>query len=131
MIGETIRKYRKLRGLTQPQLCEALHIHQTHISKIEQGKRSPSVALLTEIRKLLDIPFEDIWGAEGAPEDIAACPRAAASPPEDSGQRLPWESAVVNIMASLDSERKKKIYDYALEQLELQRFSLMRKKADP
>lgn len=128
MIGETIRKYRKIKGLTQPQLCEILHVHQTHISKIEQGKRSPSVALLAEIRRVLDIPLEDIWNGGFPQEDAASHARAASScQPEGSGAEFSLENAVFSIMAYLAPDQKKKILDYAREQLELQQLRALMK----
>ena len=55
MFGELVRKKRKEKLLTQQELSERLHIDQTHISKIESEVATPSVELLVEIIKALDI----------------------------------------------------------------------------
>lgn len=65
MIGEVIRRYRKAAKLTQPQLCEILHVDQTHISKIEQGKRKPSVDLLAQLAWVLRIPAGELIDSDG------------------------------------------------------------------
>lgn len=128
MIGAIIRKYRKIKGLTQPQLCEILHVHQTHISKIEQGKRSPSFALLAEIRRALDIPLEDIWNGEFPQERAASYVRETGSrPPEENSIAFSMENEVFSIMTNLTPDQKKGILDYAREQLELQQLRALLK----
>ncbi|WP_455594978.1 helix-turn-helix domain-containing protein [Cloacibacillus porcorum] len=122
MIGDVVRKYRKLRGLTQPQLCEILNIHQTHISKIEQNKRCPSVELLAEIRKVLDIPLMELWRDENTEKVFSDGLRVGS--PSTSGEF--WdaetlEDAVASVMAQLDDIQKEKVLDYARGQLEVKR----------
>ena len=122
MIGDVVRKYRKLRGLTQPQLCEILNIHQTHISKIEQNKGCPSVELLAEIRKVLDIPLMELWRDENTEKVFSDGLRVGS--PSTSGEF--WdaetlEDAVAGVMAQLDDIQKEKVLDYARGQLEVKR----------
>ena len=110
-----MRKYRKLRGLTQPQLCEILNIHQTHISKIEQNKRCPSVELLAEIRKVLDIPLMELWRDENTEKVFSDGLRVGS--PSTSGEF--WdaetlEDAVAGVMAQLDDIQKEKVLDLSL-----------------
>ena len=117
-----MRKYRKLRGLTQPQLCEILNIHQTHISKIEQNKRCPSVELLAGIRKVLDIPLMELWRDENTEKVFSDGLRVGS--PSTSGEF--WdaetlEDAVAGVMAQLDDIQKEKVLDYARGQLEVKR----------
>lgn len=57
-LGLNIAYYRKLSGLTQMQLAEAVNISRTHLSNIEASNMPTSVSLdtLFEIAKVLDIP---------------------------------------------------------------------------
>ncbi len=57
-LGLNIAYYRKLGGLTQLQLAEAVKISRTHLSNIEAPNMPTSVSLdtLFEIAKVLDIP---------------------------------------------------------------------------
>ncbi len=63
MFGELVRKKRKEKFLTQQELSERLHIDQTHISKIESEVATPSVELLVEIIKALDISGLELLNA--------------------------------------------------------------------
>ncbi|MCC8058232.1 helix-turn-helix transcriptional regulator [Cloacibacillus sp.] len=122
MIGDVVRKYRKLKGLTQPQLCEILNIHQTHISKIEQNKRCPSVELLAEIRRVLDIPLMELWRDENTEKVLSESLRAGS--PSTAGEFCDpktLEDTVADVMAQLDDIQKEKVLDYARGQLEVKR----------
>lgn len=57
-LGLNIAYYRKLGGLTQLELAEAVNISRTHLSNIEAPNMPTSVSLdtLFEIAKILDIP---------------------------------------------------------------------------
>lgn len=66
IIGKTIRKIRKGKGLTQEELAEYSGIHEKHIGRIEAGKHSINIdslqklaeALNTSITEILRIAFE-------------------------------------------------------------------------
>lgn len=47
-----IREYRKSIGLSQQEFARALNVQKTTISRIENGKRTPSVGLITRICEL-------------------------------------------------------------------------------
>jgi len=55
-----IQYYRKLKGLTQLQLAEAVSISRTHISNVEAVNVKTSISLdtLLDIADALDIPAE-------------------------------------------------------------------------
>lgn len=54
-IGENVKKYRKLRKYTQARVAEEIGINRSLISKMETGKYLPTVTVLLEISKILDI----------------------------------------------------------------------------
>ena len=56
-VGLNIAYYRKLRGLTQMQLAEAVNISRTHISNIEAPNVQTSVSLdtLLDISEVLNV----------------------------------------------------------------------------
>lgn len=58
MIGLNIAYYRKMKGLTQLQLAEAVNISRTHISNIEAPNVPTSISLetLLDIADVLEIP---------------------------------------------------------------------------
>ena len=55
-ISEKITQYRKMRGLTQETLGEALGITAQAISKWEIGSTMPDISLLPRLCELLDVP---------------------------------------------------------------------------
>lgn len=62
MIGLNIAYYRKLKGLTQLQLAEAINISRTHMSNIEAPNMPTSISLetLLDIADVLEIPAANL-----------------------------------------------------------------------
>jgi transcriptional regulator with XRE-family HTH domain len=54
-LGETIRRHRVVLKLSQEQLAERAGLHRTHISYLERGLRSPTVAVLARIAEALGV----------------------------------------------------------------------------
>ncbi len=55
VIGENIRKYRKLKNYSQEKLSELVELSTDYISLIELGKRIPSLKRLYKIAGILDV----------------------------------------------------------------------------
>lgn len=55
-IGRAIREHRDAAGLTQAQLAEAIDLQSESISRIEGGKRLPTIEKLTAMAILFRIP---------------------------------------------------------------------------
>ena len=56
VLGEKVRKERKLAGLTQEQLAERCHVSTKHIANIEKGSMNPSYEILLAIPTTVYIP---------------------------------------------------------------------------
>lgn len=56
----SIRHYRKLRGLTQVQLAELVGIEQPHMSRLENGDEGPPLALFRRVAEALGVPLPDL-----------------------------------------------------------------------
>ena len=56
-IGKTIKVLRTAAGISQKNFAQKLGISSSYLSLIESGEREPSVALLRQISRLLDIPI--------------------------------------------------------------------------
>ena len=59
-IGKRIAFYRKEKGITQKELAEFLHISYQAVSKWESGKSMPTVEMLYEISKLLNVTVDTL-----------------------------------------------------------------------
>lgn len=59
--GELVRKYRKMRGMTQAQLAERCGLSDSAIRNYELGNRTPSEAHLEMIAEALEIAPEALY----------------------------------------------------------------------
>lgn len=55
LIGNSIRKYRELNGMTQKQLAEKLGISNARLSNWEIGTNRPDVDMLAKLCTILDV----------------------------------------------------------------------------
>lgn len=53
-LGETIKKLRIARGMTQSKLAEAVNISDSHLSKIETGIKQPGIHTYLKIMEILE-----------------------------------------------------------------------------
>lgn len=58
--GDKLRQYRQEKGLTQPELADAMGIEQSYLSKLENGKSLPSNDVLNRILDVFTIGVEEL-----------------------------------------------------------------------
>lgn len=63
-IGKIIKENRIKNNLTQAELADKLGVTYQAVSKWENGKNIPDIAILTEISKLFNIDINDILGSK-------------------------------------------------------------------
>ena len=80
-LGRNLIYYRKLTGLTQQQLAEALNINRTTYTKYETGDSEPSVEMLRHISALLHVDIGVLMSEE--PSDSVGREQDAAIEDED------------------------------------------------
>jgi transcriptional regulator with XRE-family HTH domain len=54
IVGQTVRRLRTARGLTQEELAHGADIDTRYVGGIERGEENPSVAILGRIAEVLD-----------------------------------------------------------------------------
>lgn len=59
-IGQVIRKYRKIKNITQDEMARGLGITTPAVNKWEKGNSSPDILLLAPIARLLDITLDTL-----------------------------------------------------------------------
>ena len=59
-LREAIRNERKNKRITQEELAEMLEVLPTHVKHIESGHRKPSIEILFEITKILNISLDGV-----------------------------------------------------------------------
>jgi transcriptional regulator with XRE-family HTH domain len=60
-LGEKVKFYRKLAGLTQEKLAEKADLAPSYVSDVERGRENVSTDTLARITKALGIKFEDLF----------------------------------------------------------------------
>ena len=60
LLGDGIRKHRKLAALTQEKLAEQIDINPVYMGQIERGYRVPTVDVLLRIARALKVHLRDI-----------------------------------------------------------------------
>jgi XRE family transcriptional regulator, regulator of sulfur utilization len=60
ILGNNLRVYRKLSGLSQEKLAEKADLHPVYISAVERGAKTISVDALCRIAKALRVEVADL-----------------------------------------------------------------------
>jgi transcriptional regulator with XRE-family HTH domain len=74
-IGERLRFYRLAKGKTQVVVAGLAGVSREYLSLIERGEKTPTIGLLQQLAKVLDVRVSDLLG-EQAPEHSEAVPPA-------------------------------------------------------
>jgi transcriptional regulator with XRE-family HTH domain len=59
--GRNLRRIREKRKLTQQELSDEIGVDKTYIGKIERGERSPSLSVIQEVARALDISIKSLF----------------------------------------------------------------------
>lgn len=70
-IGESIKKYRKEKGLTQTELAIKSNLSKNAIYNYENNKRTPNIDMLNKIAIALNVSLERLLGGQG--DSIHVC----------------------------------------------------------
>lgn len=69
-LGLRIAALRQRGGLTLDQLSEQAGVSKGHLSRIERGQKSPSIALLLRLAGVFDMPVSELLGEQAGAADI-------------------------------------------------------------
>jgi transcriptional regulator with XRE-family HTH domain len=61
LLGRTIRRLRKQRGISQEELAARSRMHLNHLSSIERGERNAGVLSILKIARGLDVPVTALF----------------------------------------------------------------------
>lgn len=62
--GRRVRAFRKLKRYTQQELATSVHVSVSIIGAIERGKKTPTVHLLSEVAKFLEVDIQELMKEE-------------------------------------------------------------------
>lgn len=69
-VGNRIRGWRRQRGLTLDALAETTGISKSYLSKLESGKKAPSIATVMKLSEALGVSVGAIFGEQNQETDI-------------------------------------------------------------
>lgn len=69
-IGKKMRELRQNKKMSLRELGEAVNINYSHLSRIELGKKNPSLELIEIIAKYYDVPMSYFFDNEHADEEF-------------------------------------------------------------
>lgn len=69
LVGKRLRQLRLGVGLTQPELGERAGMAAAEISKIENGRRTPTLETLERLTRALGVSVEDVVAAPNDPDE--------------------------------------------------------------
>jgi transcriptional regulator with XRE-family HTH domain len=58
--GETIRKARKEKGISQEELAELCNLHRTYVGSVERGERNISLQNIVKIARALGLTAAEL-----------------------------------------------------------------------
>lgn len=62
MVNEKLRSYRKNNKLTQKELAKILEIDRSTYAYYENGKRTPSIGILSKLSRIYNVPMDYLLG---------------------------------------------------------------------
>lgn len=120
MIGESVRKIRKMRGMTQRELARIINVKPNTLCQYELGKSEISLSVLMEIAEALncsinDLIYGDLSHAD-SDDDILALPQNFNSRVAQCGFSS-IDDKIMSAVKLLDVQRKNKVLEYIRDQL--------------
>ncbi|MCO6465964.1 MAG: helix-turn-helix transcriptional regulator [Bradyrhizobiaceae bacterium] len=64
LLAINLRKYRQEKGLTQEELAAESGVASEYISRLEAGKRNPTVAIVEKLAKAMKLPVRMLFAEE-------------------------------------------------------------------
>jgi transcriptional regulator with XRE-family HTH domain len=63
--GKVLKAYRESSGMSQEQMAHAIGSHSTHISRLENGHKQPTLTTVFKISKVLNVSPEELIAKVG------------------------------------------------------------------
>lgn len=60
-LGESIKKIRLSKGMTQDELSKRIELDAAYISNVESGKNNPTLATIEKIAKALNVSVDELF----------------------------------------------------------------------
>lgn len=105
MLGESITKLRKRRGLTQKALADAIHVTQSAVSQWENNRTSPDCQQMFILSDFFGVTVDELRDKKLEYEQSAPKQQKSESMSEREQERA--------ILDTLDAEQLRQVLEYA------------------
>jgi transcriptional regulator with XRE-family HTH domain len=104
-LGESIRKIRQTKGLSQGEMQKRTGILRSYLSRVENGHTVPSLATLQRLASAMGVPLSEFFSADGAAHSSAV--------PNDTASEYLVE--LKNYLPQLSSQQRQELLDMVKE----------------
>lgn len=104
-LGESIRKIRQAKGLSQGEMQKRTGILRSYLSRVENGHTVPSLATLQRLASAMGVALADFFAAEGA--------SATAPVPADTASQYLGE--LKNYLPQLSTQQRQELLEMVKE----------------
>jgi transcriptional regulator with XRE-family HTH domain len=87
-VSARIRTLRRQKGFTIEALAQKIGIHKGHLSRIERGEKSPSLATLEAIAHSLGASMAQLFGEKADASDVTVFRRSARNKTGDNAYKI-------------------------------------------
>jgi len=106
-LGESIRKIRQAKGLSQGEMQKRTGILRSYLSRVENGHTVPSLATLQRLALAMGVALADFFAAEGE--------GASASAPLLSDTASQYLGELKNYLPQLSTQQRQELLDMVKE----------------
>lgn len=86
LIGPRVRALRRLKQLTVDELAQAIGVDKAHVSRIERGLKTPSIATIARLAKALGVTISHLVGETLDKSTIKVTRQGDLAPPVDADE---------------------------------------------
>lgn len=119
MIGKSVRKIRKMRGITQRELALMINVKPNTLCQYELGKSEISLSILMKIASVLNCSVNDFIYADlpdgGDAGDNASTDDFSSRVAQSSNSST--DNKIIKAIQLLDEPHKNKVLEYIRDQL--------------
>ena len=87
-VGGRLTRWRKAQGLSQQELARKIGISQAFVSSLELGRKQPSLQVLEELSRAMNVPIEVLLSNPPPPPETAPGERRKLRPVKRDRRRL-------------------------------------------
>lgn len=107
-IGDNIKRLRREKGITQQTLADLVGMHRSNYSKVENGKREPSIEVLHKVASYFSTSLEALVNGDNVcPEEVTLTDKSTLEQVKLIGELEADDKAIIFKIVDLFLTKKK------------------------